>query len=163
MNILKGLHNCEKNINEKELLINSLKKELKCQSDAIISLESQCHYFKSALDSVNSELAEKTKQVMEYDSKTEDLSKNLAKNEQILKNIEDKNHQLQSLVKKNESERKLLVDRFEAAQQMITNLRVQLNTNQLKLQKSEDQLADLEVQNSKLLSDLKNFKFKNSC
>ncbi|KAG5673476.1 hypothetical protein PVAND_003521 [Polypedilum vanderplanki] len=142
-------------LQEKECALKNVQERWEQANKSSAQLEDRCVALKTTIDQLKDRLQAAAITETELKAEINSLNKERADQGQHLIIGQDKIKHIQKSLTNSENERRVLAERLEQAQNTINELRRTQQSNQDNLQRMQEQLAEMEVKNSSLESQLR--------
>lgn len=143
------------NLQEKECALRGVQERFELATKSATQLEDRCSALKVTIDQLKERV--QTAAITETELKAEinSLHKDRSDQSQHLVIGQDKIKHIQKSLTNSENERRVLAERLDQAQNTVNELRRSQQSNQDAMQRMQEQLAEMEVAKSSLVSQLR--------
>uniref|UniRef100_A0A336MUQ3 CSON004284 protein n=1 Tax=Culicoides sonorensis TaxID=179676 RepID=A0A336MUQ3_CULSO len=148
-------------LQDKNKALEFLQEKVDSQSKFISSLEECCDKMKLTIDQLKCKAEQAVILESQYKVEIKKLQKINTTNENIISTDQEKLNQVQESLINSENERRVLNERLEASHKLNSELKRLNQSIQFQLQKYQEQISNLEVQKSKIESQLKLLRWRN--
>lgn len=142
-------------LQEKECALRNVQERFEQANKSSAQLEDRCVALKTTIDQLKDRLQAAAIAETELKAEINGLNKERADQGQHLIIGQDKIKHIQKSLTNSENERRVLAERLDQAQNSVNELRRTQQSNQDNLQRLQEQLAEMEVKNSALESQLR--------
>ncbi|XP_070507489.1 rootletin-like isoform X2 [Chironomus tepperi] len=142
-------------LQEKECALRNVQERWEQANKSSTQLEDRCVALKTTIDQLKDRLQAAAIAETELKAEINGLNKERADQGQHLIIEQDKIKHIQKSLTNSENERRVLAERLEQAQNSVNELRRTQQSNQDNMQRMQEQLAEMEVKNSSLESQLR--------
>ena len=142
-------------IQEKECALKNVQERWELANKSSGQLEDRCVALKTTIDQLKDRLQAAAITETELKAEINSLNKDRADQGQHLIIGQDKIKHIQKSLTNSENERRVLAERLDQAQNTVNELRRTQQSNQDNIQRMQEQLAEMEVKNSSLESQLR--------
>lgn len=142
-------------LQEKECALKNIQERWEQANKSSAQLEDRCVALKTTIDQLKDRLQAAAIAETEFKAEINALNKEKADQGQHLIISQDKIKHIQKQLTNSENERRVLAERLDQAQNATNELRRTQQSNQDNMQRMQEQLAEMEVKNSSLESQLR--------